>query len=196
MDDIDLPAQLGQGQRVLGGAVAAAGHHHGFAAVEHAVAGGAVRHAAAPQPLLGGQAQGTGVGAHGQDDAVGHDLAGVGDDLFRRGGQVRRLHVGKAALGAELLCAGLHFFGQLKAVDAGGKAGIVFDPVGGGHLAAGGHALEDQGAQPRADAVQRCGVAARSAADDHNVVSFAHLKTLLSVPGRRKSGCFFRDVFF
>ena len=61
-------------------------------------------------------------------------------------------------------------FGELEAADAVRKAGVVLDEVGERHLAAGHVALQHDGAQAAAGAVDGGGEAGGTGADDDDVV--------------------------
>ena len=74
-----------------------------------------------------------------------------------------------AQVGAELLGLLLHLLGEVEAGDALGEAGVVLDELGEGDLAAGHVALEDDGVEAAAAAVDAGREAGRAGADDDDV---------------------------
>ncbi len=63
--------------------------------------------------------------------------------------------------------------GQLGAADALREAGVVLDPCAGARLAAGGHAFENDLAQPLGGGVDRSGEPRGARADDDDVIQLA-----------------------
>ena len=172
VDQVDLGAELGQVERIPHRRVAAAHHDGGLAPVEHAVAGRAVAHPAAAELGFAVKAQRPGGGAGGQHDAAGRHRAAVGLDALDRPGQRRRQNLGEPELRPGPLGPLLHELAQLKAADAFGEAGVVFDQRGVGHLAAGGQLFQHDGAQPGPGRVQCRRAAAGPAAQHRHIIQF------------------------
>ena len=174
VDYVYLLGHAGEEQGVGCRGVAAAHHCHGLAAIEHAVAGGAVVDAA-PEPLfLSSHAQGAGGGAGGQHDHLCLKDALVGDGALDGARELQRLHLRQLRHGAEALGAGLHLLPQGEAVNALVKAGIVVHPLGEGNLPAGGELFQHHGLEPGAGAVERGGITGGAAADDHHIIASFH----------------------
>src|SRR5947208_940196 len=76
---------------------------------------------------------------------------------------------GRDEFGAETYGLPARPLGELRARDAVGKAEVILDPRTLASLAAGGGALDEDGAQPFRRAVHRSAEAGRAAADDDQV---------------------------
>ena len=153
VNKIYLAAQSGQIKRILGCAVAAAGHHHRFILIQHTVAGCTVRYAAPAQAGLLGQPEFPRIGAGGGDHCPGEDIpVGCGETLGLPV-QVHSRDLGKTGLCAETFGAFTHAFPERKAIDALVKSRIIVHLPGGGHLSAGRHLFQHQHRQTAARAV-------------------------------------------
>ena len=167
MDQGDLGGVVGEVERFFDRGVAAADDQHFLAAIEKTVAGGAGRD---PEPLEGrfrGQAQPLGLGAGGDDDALGvHHGPGVHCHPERA---FREVYGGDDVLDdfrAHVLGLGAHLLHQPGALDDVCETGIVLD-IGGDHqLAAGLQAGDHHGGKHGPGGVDGGGIAGGSRAND------------------------------
>ena len=145
MNDRDLAGKTGQVNRFLDGGVPAADHGNLLIAEEGAVAGGAVGNPLAGQFTFPRHSKLSGPNAGSQDNRPAGQ-GGVVDqgNYLLRSGQIQPLDLG-AGTDLQLETPGLggHFLDQFTSGYSFGKTGIVVDPVGIQHLAAG-HALFQQ----------------------------------------------------
>jgi len=138
--------------------------------VEGAVAGRAVRDAAALERLLARQPELARGCACGDDDRLGPVLVVAdphAEGLLR---EVDAGHVVRQELRAEALGLAPEVLHHLRAHDPVGVARIVLDVAGDHQLAAPGEAFDHEGAQVGARRIQRCGVAGGTAADDDQLL--------------------------
>ena len=170
MDERDAAGEAGQEGGLLHGRVAAADHGDVLVAEEEAVAGGAGADPHAEQGVLAGDAEMTGRGTHGQDDRAGVMGFVADGDGLDRSGQVDRVDVFHAQVGAEAQGLLTHLIHQFGAHDAVFEAGVVLDLGGGHQRAAELAALEDQGLELGARGVHGGGVTGRTGADDDDVM--------------------------
>ncbi|CRO09859.1 DNA segregation ATPase FtsK/SpoIIIE [Pseudomonas aeruginosa] len=184
---------VGQVQGLFDSGIAAADHRHFAVAVEETVAGGAGRHALAHERLLRRQPQVARAGTGGDDQCV----AGVGAIVAAQGerlaGQVHGMNVVEDDLGLEALGVLLHPLHQCRAGQAVGIARPVVDLGGGGQLAAGLHAGDQQRLEVGARGVDsRAVTGGTGTEDDHSGVAegIGHLVGLLptSASARIKTG--------
>ena len=176
VDQVHVGADVGQEQGVLQGGVAPAHHRRVPAPEEVAVAGGAVAHAPAGQPLLAGHLQLPAADAVGDDhrpaligvSAGGHGLVCA---LVGQGGHPLKADVRAQGLGLLVEVHGEVRPGDLLA------ARPVLNVRRGGRLAAGGAPLQQQGGVPGPLGVDGGGQARRAGADDNDVV---HMLTSLT----------------
>ena len=167
VDEGDV-GKAGEIERVLHRRIAAADDGHALAAVEGAIAGGAVADAMADVFHFPGNAQFARRGAEGEDERAGLKFAAIQRQALVL--HVDRAHLGVLRFHAEagrLIGKGHH---QFRAAHALGKAGIVFQTVGGGRLSARQAALDKHRLPAGARGVHACGQPRRAAADDRNVV--------------------------
>jgi len=167
VDEVDLGGEAGEEGGFLGGGVAAADDADWDVPVERAVAGGAGGEAVAGEFLLAGEAEVPGAGAAGDDEGAGVGPVAVVD--LDAEVAVLLLEAGDGGVleaCAEALGLGFHVHDELGAVDAVDEAGEVLDEGGGGELAAGFLALEDEGVEVCARCVDGCGEACAAGADD------------------------------
>ena len=169
VDDRDLGSEARKEQAFLQGAIAAANHGHGLISEECPVAGGADGDAAAPQLLLTGYPQEARAGTGGDDDRarlVGGGAAGEGE------GRAVEVDFGDLVvddLGPEAFGLALHAHGEVGSGDFL-EAGVVFDVVGGGDLAAQGVAGEDQRGEIGAGGVDGGGQPGRPRTQNRDIV--------------------------
>ncbi|OMP13837.1 hypothetical protein COLO4_00848, partial [Corchorus olitorius] len=131
-------------QRLFHGRVATANHGDRLVAVEETVAGGAGRNALAHEGFFRRQAQVTGAGTSGDDQCVAGVLAAVTLQGERLVGQVDGIDVVEDDFGFKTLGVLLHALHQGRAGQAVGVARPVVDFGGGGQLATGLHAGDQQ----------------------------------------------------
>ena len=171
VDQGDVMAVVGEVQRFLDRGVAAADHRDFLAAVEEAVAGRAGRRAPALHMLFGRQAEPLGLRAGGDDQRVGEILrAAVAGQPERAARKVDRGDVVPDDLGPDMLGLGLHLLHQPRALDDVAEAGIILDVGGGGELAAGLDALDDDRAEAGARGVNGGGKPGRTGAEHRHRV--------------------------
>ena len=186
VDERDLGGEAGEEESLFHGGVAAADHGDLFAGEEEAVAGGAGADAVADEGLLGGQVEPAGACTGGDDEGAGVD--GLLADGERKGmfGQVDRVKVGHAELGAETDGLLLHVLDEVGALDALGPAGKVLHQRCDGELAAGLMTFEDEGLEVRSCSVDGGGKSGAAGAEYDGVAGcvFRH-KRFLSVNARR-----------
>ena len=184
VDQGHVMAVVGHVERFLDRGIAAADHRDLLAAIEEAVAGRAGRSALALHMLFGRQAEPLGLGAGGDDQRVGMIFgAAVALQHERAARQVDLDDMVPDHLGADMLGLGLHLLHQPRALDDVAEAGIIFDVGGGGQLAAGLDALDDDRRQAGAGGVNGGGQAGRAGAEDeqaggNDVGHGAHLRAL------------------
>ncbi len=172
MDQRDLLRDVRQVQRFLDGGVAAADDGDVLALVEKTVAGGAARHAAAHEGLLGRQPEVHRAGAGRDDQRVAGVLAAVADQAERPLRQLRGVDVVEHDLGVKALGVREETRHQVGALDAVVVGGPVVD-LGGRHQLA---ALREAGDQHRlevgAGGVDGSGVARRAGSEDQDAGVF------------------------
>src|SRR6185312_7607541 len=167
MDQGDVMAMVGHVERFLDGGVAATDHRDLLAAVEEAVAGRAGRGAPALHMLFGGEPEPFRLGASGDYQRVGEILrAAVASEAERAAGEVDLTDMVPYDLRADMLGLGLHLLDQPRTLDDVAETGIIFDIGGGGELAAGLDALDDDRRQAGARGVD-CGGKPRRAGAEH-----------------------------
>jgi len=169
MDQRDLRCVARKEQRLLDRRVAAADDRHLLALEQRAVAGGARRHAAVRQPLLGRQAEPLGRRASRQDHRVGGEgsLGRLDAERPLREVDPRRvLLVDARAEALRLLLEALH---HVRSGQRLGKAGVVLDVRRQHQLPADRETRDDDRLQLRACGVQRRRPAGRTRPDDHEL---------------------------
>ena len=154
VDDGDTGGESGEKEGLLEGAVAAADDGDVFVAEEPAVAGGAIADAAAGELGLAGDAELAGGGAGGDDEGFGLVDAAVGGDGEGAVAEVDGGHQVHLKDGAKALGVFLQALDELGAGEPFGKAGIVVDLPGEGHLTADLVAGKDEGAAVGAAGVE------------------------------------------
>ncbi|ENN87883.1 hypothetical protein RHSP_48695 [Rhizobium freirei PRF 81] len=158
---------VGQIERFLDGAVAAADHDHVLVAIEEAVAGGAGGNAEALKMLFALDAEPLRLGASGYDERIGGpDLAavGAGDE-----GALIGIDLGHKVvddLGADMLGLLQHLLHQPRPLNGIGKARIVFDIRGNHQLAALFQAGDQNRLQHRASGIDSGRITGWAGADD------------------------------
>ena len=147
--------------------------------------------AAAHQIIFPGRAQGPGRGARGDHDGTGGKLARRRDNALDFSRQIKRNDLGIFGFGAKALGTRLHIHTQCDAVHPFGKAGVVVDTVGQGHLPADRHFFDHQRLHPCPCGVQGRGITGRAAANDDHIVYLLHccLQSGVFTP---ENQCFFR----
>ena len=170
--------KAGEIERILHRRIAAADDGHALAAVESAVAGGAVADAAADVFQFPGNAKFARRGAEGENERAGLKFAAIQRQALVF--HVDRAHLGILRFHAEAgrLIGKSHH--QFRAAHALGKAGIVFQTVGGGRLSARQTALDEYRLPAGARGVHARGQPRRAAADDRNVI---HMLSSPCAPG-------------
>ena len=168
MDQGHVVAVVGQVQRFLDRGVAAADHRDLLAAVEEPVAGRAGRRALAASYALPTAAPSHLACAPVAMTRASPSRSSPLSPVSRNGAarQVDRDDMVPHHLGADMLGLGLHLLHQPRALDDVAEAGIVLDVGGGGQLAAGLDALDQDRRQPGARGVDRGGVAGGPRAED------------------------------
>ena len=174
VDEDDAFAEAREQQGVGSRGVAAPNHGHDLVPVGHTVAGGAVVDAPAQKGFLPGKAQGLWNGARGENGGPA-----VQDAPVRLKGPDRGIQDGTADFAplhgrAEPGGGFPHGFAEGEAVDPVREAGVIVDPGGQGHLAAGGKLFQQQGIEAGPGAVEGGGAAGRSAAEDDDVIEMGH----------------------
>src|SRR5208282_719691 len=166
MDHGHLRCELGEKDGFFQGGIAAADHHHFFAAVEIAIAGGARGDAVAHEFALVFEAQKSRGGA-GRDDQ-GFALEFLRGDFHAEGppGKLHRGDAARAECGAETLRLLAHVFDQVGTHDPVWEAGIVLDHGGDGELASGLVAVNHQRGQVGSRGVDGGGEPGAAASDD------------------------------
>jgi hypothetical protein len=187
VDQRDLGGEACEEESLFHGGVAAADDGDLFAGEEEAVAGGAGADAVADEGLFGWQVEPAGACSGGDDECTGVDGLLADGQLKGMFGQIDRVEVGHAELGAKANGLLLHVLDEVGALDAFGPAGEVFYQGGDGELAAGLMAFEDEGLEVRACGVDGGGESGAAGAEDDGVASriFRH-KGYLSVNARRR----------
>ena len=147
-------------------------------AEERAVAGGAVRDAAAVQRALGLEPELARARAGGDDHGLRAVLVVADPDPERALGEVDPRHVVGQELGAEALGLGAEVGHHLRAHDAVGVAGVVLDVARDHQLAAPVEALDHERLQVGARGVERGRVAGGAAADDDQLATSFTLSLL------------------
>ncbi|KAG1454730.1 hypothetical protein G6F57_015444 [Rhizopus arrhizus] len=166
VDQVDLAGDVGQVQRLFHGGIAAADHDHVLVAVEETVTGGAGRHAAALELVLGRDAQVLGGGAGGDDQGIAGVLVAVADQLERALRLVGGMDVVEDDLGLEALGMGLHACHQVRPHQAVGVTRPVVHLGGGHQLAALLQAGDDDRLQVGTGGVDGGGPAGRAGTED------------------------------
>jgi len=187
VDERDFSGEAGEEEGFFHGGVAAADDGDLFAGGEEAVAGGAGGYAMADEGLFAGQIEPAGACSGGDDEGAGVDglFADVEDEGM--GSEVDGGEMGHAKLGAEADGLLLHVLDELRALDAFGPAGEVFDQGGDGELASGLVAFEDEGLEVGTGSVDGGGEAGAAGAEDDGVAGrvFRHIGST-SVNARRR----------
>ena len=168
-----MAAAVGQKQRVLQGGVTAAYHRHITAGVEGAVAHGAVADALAHILGLVLAADGAGHGTGADDNGLAQILALAAHKLLHGAAEVAGGDGIADTLAAELFALFGHGSHQLLTGHAVhlGLAGIVFDVMGHGDLAAVDALFQDQHAQAAAACVQTGSQPRRACAQDDYIIN-------------------------
>ncbi len=177
-----LAGDVGQVQRLFNGRVAAANHRDRLVAVEEAIAGGAGRYTLAHERFFRRQAQVTSAGTSGHDQGVTGVGAAVAGQRERLVGQVYGVDVVEDDFSFETLGVFLHALHQCRAGQAVRVARPVVDFGGGGQLATGLHASDQQRLEVGTGRVDRCAVTGRAGAqnDDARMTCFGHVELLSS----------------
>ncbi|MNQ78996.1 hypothetical protein D3C85_939240 [compost metagenome] len=175
-----LAGDIGQVQRLLHRGIASADHRDVTVAVEETIAGGARRNALAHERLLARQAKVTGAGAGGDDQCIATVAGAVADQGEGLAGQIHRIDMVVDDLGLETLGMLLHALHQRRTGQAMDIARPVVDLGGGGQLAAGLHAGDQQRLEVGPRGIHRGAVTGRAGTeDDHPGMTYCRHKRLL-----------------
>ena len=168
-ENVHMAGILGQKYRLFRCGKAAADDENLFPGEEFTVAGGAVGNAPAPEVRFSIEADHSGMGAGGKQDAEGFQLATAGPDGFEIALHLQAFHLRQHELRSEGLRLAAHGLGELRAAGAL-DAGIVHDFMGNGDLAAEFFFFHYDNAVFGSCQVQGGRQARRPAADDDNVI--------------------------
>src|ERR1700730_12842671 len=174
VDDLHLPAQPRQVQRLFHGGIASAHDHDVLVLEEEAVAGGAGRDAAAHELGLVGEPDQLGGGAGGDDHGERLDRRVPGRDTEGASTEIDFGHVVADHLRAEALRLALEVLHERRPVDAVDEAGIVLDERGQGELAGPLRAREHDASQVRAGGIDRRRETCRARSDDDDLACRGH----------------------
>ena len=176
MDNGDLAGELGQVHSLFNSGVAAADHVHLEVLKERGVTGGAEGNALTDKLALVLAADGLGESASSQDNGLGQVLALGADQLLDFALQLNALDHVRDTLSAELFGLLGHTGDQAGAALAFDHlAGIVFDFISDGDLAAVLALLDDQGGQTGTAGIQTGSEAGRAGAQNDDIINFAHV---------------------
>jgi hypothetical protein len=125
----------------------------------------------ADEGLLGGQVEPAGARSGGDDEGAGVDGLAAHGEGEGMGGEVDRVEVGHAELGAETDGLLLHVLDEVGTLDALGPSGKVFYQSGDGELAAGLVAFEDKRLEVGSCGVDGGGESGATGAEDDSVAS-------------------------
>jgi hypothetical protein len=119
--------------------------------------------------LLGWQAEPARLRAGADDEGFAQiDIAGITNGAERAAAEVDLGDGVGDELGADMAGLALHLLHQPGTLDHVGEAGIILDIGRDGHLAAGGHALDQDRLQAGARGIDGGGIAGRAGADNQN----------------------------
>ncbi|MCY1409536.1 hypothetical protein D9M71_248870 [compost metagenome] len=183
VDQVDFLGDVGEVERFLDRGVTTADHADHLVAIEEAVAGGAGGYALAHEGFLGRHAQVLGGGAGGDDQGVAAVGAAVTLEDERLLLQLGGVDVVVDNLGVEALGVLLHPLHQRRAGQAFHVARPVVHFGGGGELAAGLDAGDDDRLEVGARGIDGCGVARRAGTQDDQprMLDFIHKKDSISL---------------
>ena len=172
VDDVDLFAQVGKIQGVFQRAVAAADDRGGPARKKASVTGRAVGNAGTGQTRFVSQAQFALFSARRQDYGFRLQNVGAAVQPLHLARKLRPFNRLKGERSAGLLCVGLHFHGEFRAVDPG-KARIVVYFIGGRRLPARKRRIRRPACSARSRAVNGGRQARGTRSDDDYVIHTA-----------------------
>jgi hypothetical protein len=167
VNDDDLAGEIGEEERFLNRGIATADDDILVVALKEPIAGGAGGDAKALEFLFAGNAEPLGLGAGSDDQSVaGIDGAAIAMQLERSHVEVNRDDEIVENARADMFGLRLHLLQEPGALDDIGIAGVIFDIGGDGELAAGLHALDDNGLKHGARCIDCRGVTGRAGPDD------------------------------
>ena len=177
VDEGDFGGKASEEESLFHGGVAAADDCDLLAGGEEAVAGGAGADAVADEGLLGGEIEPAGARSARDDERAGVDglMTDAEGDGMRV--EIHGIEMGEAEFGTEASGLLLHILDKLRALNAVGPAGEVFDERGDGELAAGLVALEHERLEVRAGRVDGGSESGAAGAEDDGVAGrvFGHM---------------------